>query len=75
MAKSPTGFHHGLHSSTRGDAALYAVAARVPTPRDDKKNTRPKINTQHVRAKTGWRRLEQVYGQGYERHRGYTEQI
>ena len=58
MAKSPTGFRHGIPTSASRDATLYAVAARVPTPRDDKKNTRPKINMQRVRAETGWLHLE-----------------
>ena len=58
MAKSPTGLRNGIPSSASRDAALHAVAARVPMPRDDKKNTRPKTYTQHVRAETGWLCLE-----------------
>ena len=58
MAKSPTGFHHHIPSSARRDATLYAVAARVPMQWDDKKNTRPKINMQHVWAETGWLHME-----------------
>ena len=68
LAKSPTGFRHGIPSSACRDASLYAVTTRVPMPWDDKKNTCPKINMQHVWAETGRPRLEQVYGQGHERH-------
>ena len=58
MAKSPTGFRHGIPSSARRDAALYAVAARVPAQWDDKKNTCTKTHMQRVWAETGWPHLE-----------------
>ena len=75
MAKSPTGFRHGIPTSAHRDATLYAVAARIPMPWDDKKNTCLKTNTQCGQAETGWPHLEYVYGQGHERHCVYTKQI
>ena len=55
MAKSPTGFHHGIPSSASRDAALHAVAARVPMPWDDTKNTRPKLIRNMYRQKQAGR--------------------
>ena len=62
LAKSTTRFRHGLSTSARRNAALHAVAPRISAPRDDKEDTCTEAHTQCVWTKTGWPRLEQVYG-------------
>ena len=41
LAEPATRFRYGLPPSTSGDAALHAVAAGIPTMRNDKENTCP----------------------------------
>ena len=75
MAKSSARFRHGLPPSADRDATLHVVAAAIPTPWNDKKDTCPETHMQHLWTETGWPCLEQVYGQGHERHWVYAQQI
>ena len=75
MAKPATGFHHGMPPSTRRDAALHEVAARVQAQRDDKKNTHTKTDMQCVGPETSWSCVELVHGQRHVRNWIYAKPI
>ena len=73
MAKLSTGFRHGLSTSAGRNAALHVVATRISMPRDDTKDTCTETHMQHVWAKTGRSRLEQVHGQRHEEYRVHAQ--